>query len=326
MKNIDNDIKNGSFKRAYLLFGNEPYLIKEYEERLKNALIPKSAEAMNLSVYKGKDLSVKAAAEAAETMPFFNDYRLIIIKDSGLFSAGRKDDTEAMTAYIKSIPETTVILFSEEKADKRSSLYKAVKKNGYVCEINMLKERELTSWVINASGGRLTKGDAEYFIKSIGVSMSALTEEMKKLLTYVGNNKIKREDIDIACTKSLESNIFDMVGAIGSKNAELALDIYNNLLNLKESPIGILKMIARQFKLILECKYMLKKNYTVQQIAYELSIREFIARDCVSQSRNFTLAKLMNAVKDCADCDIKIKTGAMPAELAVEMVILKYVR
>lgn len=51
-----------------------------------------------------------------------------------------------------------------------------------------------------------------------------------------------------------------MVGAIGGKNTELALDIYGNLLNMKESPLGILKMIARQFKMILECKYLLRKS------------------------------------------------------------------
>lgn len=156
--------------------------------------------------------------------------------------------------------------------------------------------------------------------------MVALKEEMTKLLNYTGDKKITREDIDIACTKSVESNIFDMVGAIGGKNTELALDIYGNLLNMKESPLGILKMIARQFKMILECKYLLRKKYTKQQIAYELGLREFIVAGCINQSRNFTLGNLMKAVEDCAKCDIDIKRGLIQDKLGVEIIILKYAK
>lgn len=326
MKNIDNDIKNGSFKRVYLIYGEEAFLVKEYENKLKESIISKDAEMMNLSVFDGKGFSGKEISEAVDTMPFFNDYRLVIVKDSGLFSTGRKDDTDFIANYIKNIPETSVLLFYNEKVDKRNALYKAVKKIGYICEINMLKERELTDWVIQISKNKISASDSEYFIKNIGVSMVALKEEMIKLLNYTGDKKITREDIDIACTKSVESNIFDMVGAIGNKNTELALDIYGNLLNMKESPLGILKMIARQFKMILECKYLLRKKYTKQQIAYELGLREFIVAGCINQSRNFTLSNLMKAVEDCAKCDIDIKRGIMQDKLGVEIIILKYAK
>lgn len=33
MKTIDNDIKAGDFKKVYLLYGQERYLIKQYREQ-----------------------------------------------------------------------------------------------------------------------------------------------------------------------------------------------------------------------------------------------------------------------------------------------------
>lgn len=53
----------------------------------------------------------------------------------------------------------------------------------------MLKEKELTNWVIKLSGNKISASDSEYFIKNIGVSMVALKEEMTKLLNYTGDKK-----------------------------------------------------------------------------------------------------------------------------------------
>ena len=145
MQSLDNDIKSGKFKRVYLIYGEESFLVKEYENKLKESIIPAGAETMNLSVFDGKGFSGKEISEAIDTMPFFSEYRLVIVRDSGLFTTGRKDDTDLLAEYVKSIPDTSVLVFCNEKVDKRNALYKAVKKNGYVCEINMLKEKELTN-------------------------------------------------------------------------------------------------------------------------------------------------------------------------------------
>ena len=39
MKTIDNDIKAGEFKQAYLLYGEEQYLIRQYRDKLKKAML-----------------------------------------------------------------------------------------------------------------------------------------------------------------------------------------------------------------------------------------------------------------------------------------------
>ncbi len=324
MKQIDDDIKSGKLKKAYLIFGEESYLTKEYADKIRTAALDGGFAMMNSSVFDTKADIVKLK-EAAETVPFGGNYRLLDVKDSGLFAPGRKDDTDELSKYLATSPPSSVFLFTHEKVDKKTALYKAVKKHGYVCEINKLKDRDLTGWVVQHSDGRLTPSLSDYLIKTVGNSMDVLTKEMDKLFSYTGSKKITTADIDTACTKSLETRIFDMVGAIGSKNADKALDIYNNMLLAKESPFGINKMIARQFRLILQCKYVaVKKKYNNLQIANELGLREFMVRECMAQSKNFTLKTLMDAIKDCAKTDSDIKKGLISDKLGVELLILKY--
>lgn len=325
MKNIDKDIKNKNFKRVYLIYGEEKYLTMEYENKLKAAVVPKSAELMNSVFFDGIS-DTEPVASAVETLPFFSDYRLVVVKGSVLFKTGKKELTDKMTEIVKNIPETTVVIFAGEDVDKRNSLYKAVKKYGYVCEINNLKDNELVKWVEKQSDGRVKGAVAAYFVQCVGISMEALSAELDKLVVYSGTQAITNETIDNICTKSPEANMFDMMDAIGNKQSDKALDIYNNMLVMKQSPVAVLTMIARQFKMILECKYLMKKNYTKSQIAFELSLRDFMVDKYMKQSNNFSIARLMEATRDCAELDVRFKQGLITDVLGVEMIIIKYSR
>ena len=95
MHKIKDDIKNRKFEKVYLLFGEENYLKKNIINELKKALIPETAEIMNLDIFNEKKLESKKISDACETLPFMNDFRLVIVKDSELFIQGSKDESDA---------------------------------------------------------------------------------------------------------------------------------------------------------------------------------------------------------------------------------------
>ena len=86
MHRLKEDIKNRTFHKIYLLYGEEEYLKKLYRDALKNALLENSDE-MNYSYFEGKDADILKIQEIASTLPFFSDYRVIVIEDSGFFKS-----------------------------------------------------------------------------------------------------------------------------------------------------------------------------------------------------------------------------------------------
>ena len=58
VKNLQEDIKTGKFKNAYLLFGEEAYLKIQYKEKLIHALNPDD-DTMNFTKYEGKGIEVR---------------------------------------------------------------------------------------------------------------------------------------------------------------------------------------------------------------------------------------------------------------------------
>ena len=97
MKTIDNDIKTGQLKQVYLLYGEEQYLIRQYRDKLKKAMVAED-DTMNFSSFEGNDINQKEIIDLAETLPFFADRRMILIEDSGLF----KKSAEELADYMAS--------------------------------------------------------------------------------------------------------------------------------------------------------------------------------------------------------------------------------
>lgn len=96
MKNLQEDIKTGNFKKVYLLYGDEAYLKIQYKDKLLKALNPDD-DTMNFSRYEGKGIEVNAMIDLCETMPFFADHRVVLVENSGFF----KNKCEELADYIK---------------------------------------------------------------------------------------------------------------------------------------------------------------------------------------------------------------------------------
>ena len=114
MKQLEADIKNKNYKNIYLLYGPESYDRKRYTDALVKVFLPED-DGINLTKFFGKKVDLKELFELADTMPFMTDRRVIVLENTGLFSS----PNETLTDRIPGIPESTVMIFSEEKADSK---------------------------------------------------------------------------------------------------------------------------------------------------------------------------------------------------------------
>ncbi|MGP1433062.1 MAG: DNA polymerase III subunit delta [Catonella sp.] len=314
-------IKTHSFKRCYLLYGEEPYMVRHYKNALKKAVLGDS-DKMNLSTFSGKVTDINNIIELAETLPFFSDYRCILIENSGLFSSANE-----LSEYIARIPETTVIIFSETEVDKRTKLYKAVHKNGFTVEFDIQKENDLINTIIKkftANNISINYDLAKYFVIRIGLSMDELFSEANKLIAYVYENKIvTKEDIDYVCPRQLSDRIFDLMDYIGKKELENAISLYLDLINLQESPIKILSLINTHFYRLHYIKQWIAEGKR-GELAKLLKINPYFMPKYMEQSKNFSDKTLKDALEYGIFVDNAIKTGEMNEYIAVESLIIKF--
>lgn len=329
MKELKKQWKNGEFGRCYLFFGAETYLLKDYETALEKALLPEGTEMMNHDIFEEKRATAAAIMDAAETFPFLNEKRLVTVKNSEFFQkGGRKEEGEKLKEFLADIPESTCLLFIEEKVEKTSALYKAVVKHGQAIEFKKLTEKDLGAWIkklCKDNQKQMSESVLGLFLQTVDHDMENIEGELLKLIAYKGEeSEIKAEDIRAVCTVSLEARVFDLVKAVAEKRPEKAVQIYRTLLSMKESPYMVLSLITRQFRFILETKLLSESGMTNETIAAKLEIRDFAVKEYLRQSKRFSARVWKDAMKDCLETDLNIKSGKAAEETAVELLIVKY--
>lgn len=323
MKNIDEDIKRGQFAQVYLLYGEEAYLKKQYKDKLKHAMVPEG-DTMNFSAFEGKSINPKEIIDLAETLPFFADRRVILIENSGFF----KNACEELAEYLPQVAPATHFIFVEDEVDKRSKMYKAAKASGRIVEFLPQTEELLTRWILGRlkrEGKNITGSVMQLFLTKTGTDMGNIDRELEKLLCYtLDRDVITAEDVEAVVTEQTTNKIFEMVNAVAEHNKRRALDLYYDLLTLKEPPMRIMFLISRQFQILFHIRDMAAKGLDQQTMAKKAGIPPFAVRKNVSQAKGFTMEQLKQALRDGAELEEAVKTGRMDDQMAVELFLMKY--
>lgn len=322
MKNINNHIKAKEFSRIYLLYGEEDYLRKQYRDKLKAAIV--GDDTMNYSYFEGGKTSVKDIIEMGNTLPFFSDYRLIVIEDSGFL----KSANDELADYIRNIPDYLIIVMVESEVDKRGKVYKAINDTGYAAEMKPQTTATLAKWVagmIKEEEKDIETAALELLLEKTGASMDLIKAEIDKLVSYcMERDVITSEDVQAICTTQTTSRIFDMIAAIAGKKQQQALQMYYDLLTLKEPPMRILYLIVRHFNGLLQVKEESAYGRSNSEIAKTMGVAPFIVGKYMSQVKYFTKEELKEALSECADIEERVKNGRIGDKMGVELLIIKY--
>lgn len=321
MRQIVEDIKQNNFKQIYLLYGEERYLRRQYRQKLQAALCS-DGDTMNVHFYSGKDIPVGEIIDLAETLPFLAERRVIFISDSGLFKSGG----EKLAEYLSSPCESTYFVFTESEVDKRSKLFKTVQSKGYAADFTVQDENTLKRWIagtLGRDGKKITENTVQLIISKTGTDMDNIQIELEKLVCYCMDRDVVTDaDVEAVCTTRISNHIFDMINAIADRKQKAALELYYDLLALKEPPMRILFLIARQCNMLLQAKEMKLKGHDNRTIGSKLGVPPFIAQKILNQASKFKTSTLRRAVQQCVEAESAVKTGRMNDIMSVEILIM----
>ncbi len=330
MNALKEEIKNQNFKQIYLFYGEETYLLRKTADRLKKAIID-PADTMNFSAFEGKDLDVQKVIDTAQTFPFFAEKRCIFVERSGLFLTGKEvPDTAPLEECLKQLPETTYIIFAEPQVDKRSRLFKEVKKQGRLVECPRQTQKDLTTFVLQrckAENKQIRQNALALFFEKTGDDLELINVELEKLFSYtLGKEGIESADVEEICLHKVSDKVFDMIDAMANHQQKEALERYYDLLLLREAPLKILSLLQRQFHILLQVKELDAQGFGSKHIASVVKIPEFAAKKNLAQARRFTKPQLQKALADALQAEEDFKNGRIDDQLVVELFLISYSR
>ena len=324
---LNKELREGSFRRVYLLCGEQAYLRLQNRDRLRAALLGDGDE-MNVSVFTGMDVTAREVIDEAQTLPFFADRRVILLENSVFFSKKASVESDALAAFIPEIPDTASLVFVEESPDKRKKLYKAIQKNGFVLNCEDLSPQMLGRWaagLFKKAGLMIDGPTLNRFLETVGDDMMNIVSESEKLIGYcMGKDRVTEEDIAAVCSPQLRDRIFEMIGAVSRRQKDKALAIYMDLISLRTPSQVILTLLQREFSRLVQVKELQEAREPDAEIAKRIGLSPWIVKkNYLSITRSLDAGRLSRSLQQCLQADQDYKSGLIDAGIAVEMTIIR---
>lgn len=322
-------IKQKPLKPVYLIHGDGK-MISDALNRLKKRISNQFDLDFNFDQFNGSEANAAEIIQAANTLPFMSEKRLVIVKEIEKLS---KADTQQLAQYAENPSELACLVLVTGSVNKTSQLYKAVEKIGEIAEYTLSKlNKSPTIWIkeqFKERGKLVSDSLARHLLRVVGSDLLRLTTEIEKISLYYDEDRIlDPEEIDIVITKSSDISIFDLSSSIGERNIRKALDILHFLLQQKEAPLAILNLIARHFRLVLRTKVWVEdgrdNRYIVEHLTGEegKKLPPFVVQKYREQSYNFSTDELKRMPERLLAADIALKSSPQSPESVLEDLIV----
>jgi DNA polymerase-3 subunit delta len=265
---------------------------------------------------------------------------------------------EALAALLQAgVPADVSFLLSAVEVDKRRSFYKTLGKVGEV-EVHDGVDDSRTGWeekalaladdLASGKGLRFDADARELFVLLTGGDVGQIQNELEKIETYLAkeSRQISAEVVQQLVARSRENVIFEVSDAIHHRDLRRALALIAQLLQQKESAVGILLVaIAPTVRNLLLMKD-LQENHRLGRTANPFQFGDVLARlpaDATAHlprkkdggintwglgfaaqaATRFTLPELRAGLQACLDANLALVTSATEPQIVLEELLVR---
>jgi DNA polymerase-3 subunit delta len=326
---------------VYILRGDDQDAIIAHIKDFYSKLGTPDLAELNTSRLEGKSIDINDLQSAGLALPFLTERRLVVVEDAlkNFDGKTKKAQQADFLALLESLPQSTALVLvlpdsqhykrGWEKYHARHWFIDWVNQAGgraFIMDCPLPSEREMPGWVrkkVIELGGGITPQAAATLAEFIGSNTLRGVQEIQKLLTYVNYERpVDDDDVRRLTSQDHQTDIFTLVDAIGNRDGEKALNMVHLLLEEMDF-IPLFGMIVRQFRLLIQTREILDAGGTESDLQTILHMHPFVAQKIYGQARQFEMQALEEIYHQLLEIDLGEKTGVMPGDLALDVLIAR---
>ncbi len=334
----------GEFSPVYLIYGEEPFLKEDLVSLLKERFL---GEGSAFGYEKLERASLQEALCRLEASSLFAPRKMVVLDqppglapparasrkregDSGARPEkvdSKDEDWDGLWSFLKSEkdgPEAILVLLPEA-VDRRRRWFKVLDKEAPVVECAPIKGGELARWISDQAaqaGKKIEREALELILLEGDNNLWHIYNELQKYITYLGKDQIEITPQVVELLQAIDSpgNIFKLTDSLAAGDGRGAHELLGRLLRHREAPLKIFFMLTRHFRLLLLTRNLLEAGARPGQLAGELKVHPYEAQKLGRQAALYNLRTLEDILLALHDWDLKIKTGRVGPEPALEII------
>lgn len=327
-------------KVIYILIGEDDFSLHHSLVEIRRSLGEDEGAGENFNRLEGENLTLDELRNTLMTLPFFSAKRLVVV--NGLLTRfearkpprGQKSNPKYNPAdewieLILAMPPSTILVFYEPRPKKEithaNPLYQAIAPHAEVREFPRLQGARLKEWIVKHTeklGGTISAQATDALAWMVGGDLWAMSGELEKLVLYAHGRRIEEEDVRKLAAQSKEVSIFELVDAFVELQSIKARRALSDLLLSGASPAYIVHMLARQIRNLIIVRSLKSTGHSEEEMRKRLGMpANFAWRKTCEQASRYTAARLKNMYQRLYECDLQIKRGEYPPQLALELLL-----
>jgi DNA polymerase III subunit delta len=299
------------------------YLLLGDDEDRKARSVEKLRRGRAVEAYEAAETSPDAVVSACNSRSLFGDGSFVLVRNLDAWTAAQK---ARVLEYLQNpSPETDLVMLGK-KLGAREKLLAAVKRTGEVHDFKQPTGAALAKWAVGHAkklGLELPEDVAGELVARCSDDKVRVIGEIEKLALYA-EGTATLEDLEALVRPDLQTNIFRFVDALGTGDRSEALEMLEALLATGESPLRIVYMVRRQFRLLSRARSLFKEGTPRTEVASLLKVPPFVAMKLEDQAGRTEEGDLERALDLTLDLEGGLKgRSALADELQVELAVLK---
>lgn len=328
------EIRKGTLRSVYLVFGEEGFLVEELYRALRAAVVRPETADFNFHVLEPGPDQIGQALRLAQTQPFFAERRLVVVKECPAIVPRRRGGPEEeapadggdadLLRYLEAPVPTTVLLFLATAVDARRKVTRALMAAGAAVECQPLKPEDAAMWVqrrAESQGKRLGTQAAHLLVERVGTDLRLLAGELEKLVLYVGRAaEIRPRDVETMVASLAETEIYRLSDAVLRRERAQAVALLERLLGQVDHPLQLLSALAGRFRQLLLVKALAARRLPPREAAQRARMHPYAYGKMAELAAAADRDAIIRALKRLLEADLAIKSGFDP-RITLETVV-----
>jgi DNA polymerase III subunit delta len=326
LEEIIKDVKSGSFKPIYALYGDEPFFVDQAEQAITAHVLTEAERGFNQSILYGMDVKPVQLLDYVGRYPMGSARQLVVVRE-----AQELDSIEPLASYFeKPAPHTVLVLsYKGKKPDFRTRAGKALKINALCFESKKLYDNQIPDWVMKEAKHHqlvIPPQSAAMIAEYIGTELHTISNQLEKLaISLPKGTSITEQHIKTYIGQSREYNVFDLYKALAERNTERSMKIVFRFLdNIKKNPlVPLVSGLYNFYSKVWVFHQVANKSESEQVSALDLK-SAWALKDYRLAARHYTPLQCRKILKLLKIYDLKCKgveSNEADEELMKEMVL-----
>jgi DNA polymerase-3 subunit delta len=312
-------------KPLYLVYGSEELLLERAVRRLRDRVAAVADLDFNMDTFSGESATADEIVNAANTLPFMSERRLVVVRDADKLDAAA---VAALVEYAKDPAPSACVVLVATKIAKNSKLFRAVSAGGVVFEYTAPRRSEYASEAIRLfreRGKRISPSTAQSLVDLVGRDLRRLDIEADKIVAYAGQgDEVTLSDVRAVASAGPAASVFELADAVGARDTAAALGLLRGLLADGESGTLVHAMLARHLRALIGARALLDRGVSAPEVmAPQIGMAPWQAKNAARQAVHYTPQELSGALRGLTAAEEEMKTSPAEAGLVLERWIVR---